>query len=628
MSEQGKFAQLNAALRAGHITRREFMARSTALGVAGGVAMFCANAAEMAASGRSLKNGFALYAQEVGDKRPDAGTENQQRGEGGDLRMIQWQAPTSANAHRAVGTKESLAASIVQEPLLSYLPDGKIIPNLVKEVPTVENGLLAEDLSSVTFNLLEGVTWSDGQPFTANDVVFTWQWVTTPENQSTSVGQWDVLENVEAQDDLTVVATYKNPSVAWFTTWTGVFGSGVILPAHVFNNDPANSNQEYDTNPIGTGPFVVESFQPNAEAVYVANENYREPNKPFFARVILTGGGDAAAAARSVLETGEAQFAWNIQVEPQILEEMEASGGQGTMLVEPGTSIERININFSDPNTEVNGQRSEMNTPHPILSDLKVRQALNVAIPRDVIANEFYGEGQPATANILTGSPEFTSENTSWEFNLERAAQLLDEAGWTMQGDVRVKDGREFQLSYATSINQVRQKTQAVIQQAMQQIGIRLQLQQIDANVYFDASAGNEQNINHFYWDIDEYANSSIGSPMPTTYMLDFYAGADDSNSNIAQESNGWSGQNYWRYKNEEYDALYEQLIASTDVEAAWQLLIQMNDIVINDVVVIPMVQRAGINAAVANTLNKENIAVGATYEPDYWNIANWNNAQ
>ncbi|MBA2277111.1 MAG: peptide ABC transporter substrate-binding protein [Chloroflexia bacterium] len=543
------------------------------------------------------------------------------------MRIIQWQAATTAGAHTVTGTKESLASSVVSEPLLRYLTDATIIPNLVKEVPSVENGLLAEDLSTVTFNLLEGITWSDGEPFTANDVVFTWQWVITPENASTSFALWDVLENVEAQDDLTVVATYKRPSVAWFEAFTSA-PAGCIYPAHVFNNDPANKNDAFLVNPIGTGPYVIESFQPNAEIVYVVNENYREPNKPFFARVVVTGGGDAAAAARAVLVTGEAQFAWNMQVEPAILEEMQASGGQGTIVTEPGTSIERININFSDPNTEVEGQRSHVGTPHPILSDLKVRQALNLAVPREVISTEFYGEGQPPTANILAGVPSLESPNTSWEFNLEAAGALLDEAGWVMEGDVRVKDGRELTLSYATSINQVRQKTQAVVQQAFQQLGVRVQLQQIDAGVFFDGSAGNTQNINHFYWDIDEYANSSIGSPVPVNYTVGFYAGPEDTLSNIAQQENDWQTDNYWRYQSDEYDALYEELLAATEIEAATALLIEMNDIVINDVVVIPLVNRAGGNYAIANTLNQENIAAGPSFEPDYWNIANWNNVQ
>src|SRR5690606_10961028 len=108
------------------------------------------------------------------------------------------------------------------------------------------------------------------------------------------------------------------------------------------------------------------------------NENYREPNKPFFSRIQLKGGGDAAAAARAVLQTGDYDYAWNLQVEPSVLEEMEGTGELGQVYGAGGTTVESINFNFSDPRQEVEGQRSHKSTQHPVFSDLAVRQALNV----------------------------------------------------------------------------------------------------------------------------------------------------------------------------------------------------------------------------------------------------------
>ena len=623
MSEQGKFAQLNAALKAGEITRRQFMERSTALGVGFGVALFCANAAHVAAKGGS-KNGYAFYGLQDGAAvAPNSGTEGQERGAGGDLRLIQWQAATVASPHSATGTKDFLAGSIVVEPLMHYLPDGTIIPNLVQEVPSIENGLLAEDLTSVTFNLTEGITWSDGEPFTANDVIFTHAWIVNTENASVSFEPWDRVESIEAPDDLTVQVTYKAPAAAWFETFTGGIVAP-IYPQHIFGatleEAAANRNDAFLTAPVGTGPYVVESFQPNGEQVFAINENYREPNKPFFERVIITGGGDAAAAARTVAQAGEGDYAWNIQVEPAVLDALTAESEAGTVSIVPVTNVERININFSDPATEVNGQRSEKNTPHPILADLKVRQALNMAVPREVIATEFYGPGQNPTANIVAGFEATESPNTSFEYNLEGAAALLDEAGWTLDGEVRVKDGREFELSYATSINQVRQKTQAVVQQAWGSLGIRVQLQQVDAGIFFDGSAGNEQNLNHFYTDINMYTNGA-GSPVPVSYMVGWFA--DEDGRNIAQLENDWQGQNVARWQNAEYDELFRALQQETDIEAAYATIIQMNDILINDVALIPEVNRGSVQV-IANTLNPDNIAV-SSFELDYWNIANWN---
>jgi len=621
MVAQGPFGRLYESLRAGQITRREFIEHSTALGVAGAVAIFCANAAQAAASGGS-QNGFAFYAQSntAGTgKAPDAGTQNQKRGAGPELRLIQWQAASIAVPHTATGTKDYLASCIVLEPLMHYLEDGSLIPNLVKRVPSVENGLLAKDLSTVTFELLPNIKWSDGQPFTAKDIVFTWQWITFEGNASVSVGVWQAISKAEAKDDHTVVCTFASPAANWFEPFAG--GTyGAIYPAHKFK-DFKDRNAPFDTAPIGTGPYKIDSFKPGDQAIYSVNDNYREPNKPYFKSINMKGGGDAASAARAVLETGEEDFAWNLQVEPAVLKQME-SGGKGKWIVVQGTSIERININFSDPNKEVNGQRSEMHTPHPIFTDDKVRQAMNLAVQRDVIANQFYGPGQPATANILAGLKSFTSTDTKWEYNLDQAGKLLDEAGWKMEGDVRKKDGQEFSITYATSINQVRQKTQAVVKQAFTKLGIKVQLQQVDATVFFDGSAGNTQNINHMYTDINMYTNNP-SSPIPVSYMFGWYSGKNGSN--IAQKSNQWQGQNFQRWINKDYDALYESLVKETDAEKASAMLIQMNDLIIHDVALIPEVNRAADSYAIANTLNNDNIMVGPGFELDYWNIANWN---
>jgi len=623
--------QLYASLKGGAISRREFLHRAGATGIGAGAALFLANSAVIAAAGGS-KNGYAVYQGQDGTPSAspasgapallDAGTEGQTRGEGGELRLIQWQAPTMANPHTGTGTKDFLAGQLVLEPLLEYLPDGTIIPVLAAEVPSVEAGTLAEDLSAVTFKLKEGVVWSDGEPFTANDVVFTWQWVTTPSNAAVSSEPWSVVESITATDDLTAEVKFSQPVAAWFECFTGgTFGP--ILPSHIFGDDPENRFEEFDTNPIGTGPFVIDEFKPNDQVTYSANENFREANKPFFASAVIKGGGEAAAAARAVCQTGEYDYAWNLQVEPDILTQIDEEGEFGNVITAQGASLERIHINFSDPHTEVDGQRSEMNTPHPFLTDMAVRQAMAYASDRDKIATEFYGEGQPATSNILTGLPSFESPNTSYEFNLEKAAQTLEDAGWVLNDDgIREKDGVELKIVYATSVNAVRQKTQAVIKQDYESIGIGVQLEQIDAGIYFDGAAGNEQNINHFYWDIDMYTNSP-SSPVPVSFLVSWYGGEDGAN--IAQKSNGWQGQNFQRWISEDFDAKFEELQVTTDIDAASALLIELNDTVINDQAVIPLVNRSVDTFAYSVKLRVENLELGPFHDLTYWNIANWN---
>ncbi len=613
MAETGRLWSAYQDLRAGRISRRVFLHRAAALGVATPVALGLLRLTDAAALDATPESGATNTA-------PSVGTEDQTRGAGGELKLLQWQAPTTLNMHLAGSFKDQLAACLVTEPLLHFLPDATPIPCLVTEVPTRENGRVAADLTTVTYTLLDGIVWSDGEPLTAADVVFTWQWITDSANQSGNAALYDAIAAVDAVDDLTAKITFKEPQLGW-NSYFSSGQSGGILPAHILSagGDAATA---FALKPIGTGPYVVDSFAPNDAVQYSMNPNYREPNKPYFAPVNLKGGGDAASAARAVLQTGDWDFAWNLQVDPEILNGL-AEGGAGDLVIIPGTAVEFLTLNFSDPNAVVDGQRSQWQTPNPVLGDKAVRQAMALGVDRQAISENFYfgPPGEPPTSNILLGIAGAESPNTSWEFDIDQGNALLDDAGWVREGDVRQKNGVPLNLTFATtSQSEVRQNTQAVIKSDWEEMGFAVELLQIEASVFFDTSAGNDQTFYHMFWDVHEYAWSPAG-PYPLSYMLRWVS---HDGENIPQEANGWAAVNEARYHNPEYDALYDQAAQETDPQRAAELFIQMNDILIEDVVVIPLVQRASEKYGLAKTLNKENIA-GGPFESLYWNIANWN---
>ncbi len=619
--DQNRFAVLVDQLTRGEISRRQFLAQGMALGVGMTMLSFFVRHIQTTSA-------FAPHPQDAATtEAPSAGTEGKTRGQDGELKVLLWQAVTQLNSHVSSGTKDFIAADIVNEPLMRFLPDGSLLANLAAEVPTVENGQLAEDFTSVTITLKEGVLWSDGEPFTADDVVYTWEWITNPENNSVHLETWGVISAIEAVDDTTVKATYAAPNLTWYVPFTnGTYGA--ILPRHY-----GEAGGDLDNAPIGTGPFVVESFAPNDQVIYTANPNYRDPAKPYFATLNLKGGGEAATAAQSVLQTGDWDHAWNIQVEPEIIEAA-LEGGQGVFRVVAGTSVERIAFNFSDPDLAgPDGQRSWYENPHPILSDIAVRQAIAMTVDRELIATRFYdptGVEAPGV-NILTGIPPVESPNTTVTFDADAAAQLLEDAGWVLNGDTREKDGVKLELQYQTTINSVRQKTQQVVKQNLEAIGFSINLTQTDSAIFFDGAAGNEQNLNHFYTDFHMYTNNP-SNPTPIDYMVGYYAGAD--RANIAQASNGWNGQNSLRFINDEYDGIFEQLRSGeiSDITEVQNLLIQLNDIVINNYVVVPLVRRAADKYCMHNSLlhgddpetAEDNVAVSA-FELNLWNVANWN---
>ncbi len=439
------------------------------------------------------------------------------------LKLLYWQAPTILNPHLSTGFKDSEASRITLEPLASFDNNGKMVLFLAAEEPTSENGGVAADGKSVTWKLKQGVKWSDGTPFTAADVVFTYEFVTNPDVGSTTGGAYEIIESVEALDDYTVKINFKDVNPAWSQVFVG--NEGMILPKHIFADfNGANARQAPgNLMPVGTGPYQAVEFKPGDIVVYEANPQFRDADKLGFKRVELKGGGDATSAARAVLQTGDADFAYNLQVEARILEELEAAG-KGKVVANFGGESERILINYTDPNQATGtGERSSLQFPHPFLTDKKVRQAFALAIDKDVIAQQLYGATGKATANFLIAPPQYNSNNTSYQFNLEQAASLLDEAGWqdSNNNGIRDKNGVEMKVLFQTSVNPLRQKTQEVVKQGLKSLGVEVELKSVDATVFFSSDPTNDDTIGHFYADLEMYTTGNT-NPDPTAYMKSY----------------------------------------------------------------------------------------------------------
>jgi peptide/nickel transport system substrate-binding protein len=581
---------------AGKASRRQFMHTMLGLGLFG---PFTANL--LAACGGASAQGRPAGASAFTPTK---------RGGGGKLRLLWWQAPTILNAHLAAGTKDVDAARASYEPLISVNAAGDFVPILARELPSLENGDLARDGTWVIWRLKPGVVWHDGQPFTADDVVFTWEYATDPATGATSVGHYERILRMEKLDDHAVKVVFKEPTPIWHTGATGQ-----ILPKHLFAEYKGQNsrNAPYNLKPVGTGPYKIVEFKPGDVALYEINWDYHVPNRPFFDTVELKGGGDATSAARAVIQTGEFDFAWNMQVEKDVLERIERQGVRGKFHTYPGANLEHIQLNRTDPWTEVDGERSSLKAPHPFLTDLLVRQAYNVAVDRRSIAEQLYGTAGQPTSNFLNSPTQFQSPNIRWEFNLEKAAELLDQAGWRRGNDgVRVKDGRRMKILYQTSINPMRQKTQAIVKKALEQIGMEVELKAVNAAVYFGNDPGNPDTYAHFHADLQMHAVSAGIDPQ--RYMQQFVSWE------IAQKANNWTGRNIVRWANAEYDRLWKQAETELDPVRRAALFIRMNDVLIEDVVVLPVVWR---NWVVAVNHNLKGIEL-TTWDSNLWDLAFW----
>ena len=275
-----------------------------------------------------------------------------ERGRDGQLNIIYWQAPSIMNPYLSGGTKDLEASSIVIEPLGRYDETGALVPYLAAEIPTVENGGVSEDLKSVTWKLKEGLVWSDGSPVTSADVKFTAEYCMHPEGGCAQGAKFDGVDSVEAIDDLTIKVTFSEAKPNPYGPFMGA-QSPIIQAAQFADCLGAKAPECTDANfnPIGTGPFMVTDFRPNDVIQLEANPNFRDPSKPAFANVTFKGGGDATAAGRAVMETGEFDYAWNMQLAPDVLAKM-AEGGQGKPVSAFGTLVERLEMNLTNPSPE------------------------------------------------------------------------------------------------------------------------------------------------------------------------------------------------------------------------------------------------------------------------------------
>ena len=334
-------------------------------------------------------------------------------GDDGDeiLTIFFWQAPTIANPCLTGGNKDVDASALILEPLANYDEEGRLVPRLAEKIPTVENGGISEDMTTITWELREGILWSDGTPLTVEDVIFTHRYLCSlPSAESpcspAPIGNVDPVED----SPLSVKITFATPVIYPYTLFVGA--SSPILQKAQFANCVGEAAQGCHTEnlyPVGTGPykitdFIVSGSGTNTTSVltYKTNEHFRATDR-LFSRVVIKGGGDATAAAQAVLETGEADYAWNLQVDPETLKTLE-DDGKGTVEPAFASLVERLVINFTNPDPALEDQRSEWsegNNPHPFLTDLAVRKALSLAIDRTHIAEQLYGPNGRATCNII-----------------------------------------------------------------------------------------------------------------------------------------------------------------------------------------------------------------------------------
>jgi peptide/nickel transport system substrate-binding protein len=472
-------------------------------------------------------------------------------------------------------------------------------PVLLTELPSIENGGISEDGKTLTMRLKDGLTWSDGEPFTSEDFVFTWQMHMADKNLVASRFPYDqFVKNVSAPDPQTVVVEFTEPFAAWQAKLFVLPNGGTVIPKHVlqpvFEKEGTIDNAEWNRAPtVGIGPFVFNEWESGSHISFVRNPNYYgTPPKvdEIFIRIVPD---DAAQVA--ALKTGDADIGTFI------------SNTDVPDLKEAGIIIETVASGYNE--TWFLNMRPD--SAHPAMLDVKVRQALAMGFDREKIAQDLlFGLTQPA-ATYWDGSAWVNPDIKPYPYDPEQAKKLLDEAGWVdSNGDgARDKDGQELVLRYVTTTRPVRMDTQAVVQQQLKEIGIGVELGNFESDIFFGGYAeGGPCAIGEA--DICEWSDATDFPDPNTDYWLCSQMPSDENPS----------GTNYY-ICDEELDKLFREQAVTLDATKRQELVHQIQQLMHDQVYTVGIWQDPDIWALNPRLQNVKISGVTPFHNAAEWDI-------
>jgi len=511
---------------------------------------------------------------------------------------------------------ENVIANLALLGMADVDPWGEIYPVIAEELPTVENGGVVVDEESgtmdVTWKMREDVTWADGEPLTADDVLFTWEAIVDPET-----GGWvpgvDYTDSIEKIDDYTFVVHYNGIFPNYLLHLGGE--EVVIWPEHFC--DPEQGFIFWDCNrqPLSSGPYVLEEWKANDHLTFTRNPYYFEEGKPYIDEVVVQVVPDESVRKTMMMEgDGDVDF-W---VADTIAEELEESPNVELSLSPINRWIYRL-----WPNLAARGSVDPVADPHPILSDVQVRHAIRMAVDVDTIMQEILlGNGEPVWTEF--NREPYVCDIPRPEYNPEGAKALLDEAGWTDEDGDGIREchgcttgapeGYMMSMELATysDLGELGSLMQQVIAENLLEIGIELQLSQLDMGVMFsDSASGGTEQLGQF--DLDLWDISYVG-PDPTDHMWNYYY------STAAQQDYGW---NVERWMNEEFDALLDQAY-TLDEDRREELFCEMAELLDEELPCIIMYASTDITAHSSRLQNLQ----GTTQDMVTWNAAEWKVAE
>jgi peptide/nickel transport system substrate-binding protein len=533
--------------------------------------------------------------------------------------------PPGFNAYLTDSGYEELLGELVYEGLAEMGPDGSFYPKLALELPTRENGGLSPDGLTVTWKLRNHILWSDGLPFTSDDVRFTWEAVSHPDNGLAESAGFDLIDWVETPDDYTVVVHYRQ---AYANLWGQFGGRGLgIFPRHACGEPGRMLYWACNTQPVGTGPFVLQAWEEGKQVVFARNPRYWQTDRPFLDRLVfpIIPGADVRS---DMLRDGDAHI--NLWLAPDQVEELQ--NVEGIRLVSsPNRWLLRLVFNLSQPSgleEEAGASEPDASRPHFALGDARVREAMDMAIDRGrLIAEAFDGQGQIASGEFYRGwaiCPSAAGGTGSPRpYDPEAARLLLAQSGWLdLNGDGVLEahgapyapDETKLQLTLRTYDDwEALAKAQQLIAEMLRELGIRVAVELVGpGDLWGDWEGGGLEAHGQFEADLWDDGYPGID---PTDYLIWRYA-----SWSIPSLEDGGAGGNVMRFANAEVDRLLEQAHFQPDPLVRRQAFCQMERILAHERPVLYLVYFSDAHAF-ASRLQ------GMVFNPNdalTWDVVNW----
>jgi peptide/nickel transport system substrate-binding protein len=343
------------------------------------------------------------------------------------------------------------------------------VPELITEIPTQKNGGISADGKTITWHLRQGVKWSDGQPFDADDVVFTTKVILDPKTNVISREGWELIEKIDEPDKYTVVYHLKTPYAAYAVTFFSTGGANpAILPKHLLANVADINHAAYNGLPVGIGPFKFESWKRGDSVTMVADPNYFR-GLPKLQKVVYKLIPDRNTVLQQI-RTHELDL-WT-PVSAHYVPDLQKVDGVSVVLI-PSFYYDHIDFNLS----------------HPVLQDRAVRQAIRFATDRktlnDKVRHGLYILSEPP---VPVASSYYDKDIPLVPFDLQKARAVLDAAGWKVGADgVRSKGGQRLAFDFAAFTGSPDSDTQIELMRGWwRQIGIDLTVKRFLPSLMFN----------------------------------------------------------------------------------------------------------------------------------------------